>query len=104
MNAAPSPGLSKGLLWSAAGLLLAVSLSAIAVAHTKFQTRIHFSELQDLRGERDDLDTEWNRLRLEEAALSTQVIVERKARDELGMYLPRMEDVLLIEETGDGTL
>jgi cell division protein FtsL len=98
-----SSGMNRGLLWAAAGLLLAVSLSAIAVAHTKFQTRIHFSELQGLRAERDALDVEWNRLRLEEAALSSQAIMERRARDELGMYVPRMEDVLLIEETGDGT-
>ena len=48
------------------------------------------------------MDVEWNRLRLEEAALSTDVRVERKARDQLGMYLPRVSDVMLIEEAGHG--
>jgi cell division protein FtsL len=81
-------------------LALAVILSAIAVVHTKYQTRIHFGQLQELRAQRDALDVEWNRLRLEEAALSTHVRVERKARDELSMFNPRFEDILLIEEVG----
>ncbi|WP_373506610.1 cell division protein FtsL [Thiocapsa sp.] len=87
-------------LWLLIGLVLAVTLSAIAVVYTKYQTRIHFSQLQDLRAQRDAVDVEWNRLRLEEAALSTHVRVERKARDQLGMFNPRFEDILLIEEVG----
>jgi cell division protein FtsL len=88
--------------WLFALLLVAATASGIAVVHAKYQTRIHFAQLQDLRAQRDVLDVEWNRLRLEEAALSTHVRVERKARDELGMYLPRIDDVLLIEETAHG--
>jgi cell division protein FtsL len=81
-------------------LAAAVILSAVAVVHTKYLTRIQFGSLQDLRAQRDAIDVEWNRLRLEEAALSTYVRVERKARQELGMFNPRVEDVLLIEEVG----
>jgi cell division protein FtsL len=88
--------------WLFALLLAGTTASGIAVVHAKYQTRIHFAQLQDLRAQRDVLDVEWNRLRLEEAALSTHVRVERKARDELGMYLPRIDDVLLIEETDHG--
>ncbi|MBK1643361.1 cell division protein FtsL [Thiocapsa imhoffii] len=84
-------------------LSVAVTLSAVAVVYTKYQTRTHFSHLQDLRAQRDGLDVEWNRLRLEEAALSTHVRVERKARDQLGMFSPRLDDILLIEEVGRGT-
>jgi cell division protein FtsL len=94
---------TKSGIWTVAALLFGTSLSAVAVVHTKYLTRIHFAELQGLRSQRDALDVEWNRLRLEEAALSTHVIVERKARDTLGMYMPRVDDVLLIEEAGDGS-
>jgi cell division protein FtsL len=87
-------------LWILVGLVLAVTLSAIAVVYTKYETRLHFSHLQELRAQRDAVDVEWNRLRLEEAALSTHVRVERKARDQLGMFNPRFEDVLMIEEVG----
>lgn len=89
-------------VWALAVLGLAVVLSAIAVVHAKYLTRIGFSHLQDLRAQRDAIDVEWNRLRLEEAALSTHARVERKARQELGMFAPRVGDVLLIEDTGHG--
>ncbi len=89
-----------GRAWLLVLVTLAVTLSAVAVVHTKYQTRVHFSALQNLRAQRDALDVEWNRLRLEEAALSTHVRVERQARDQLGMFNPRFGDVLLIEEVG----
>lgn len=92
--------MSGRLLGVSIALALAVTLSAIAVVHTKYRTRIHFGQLQELRAQRDAVDVEWNRLRLEEAALSTHVRVERKARDELSMFNPRFEDILLIEEVG----
>ncbi|MBK1721728.1 cell division protein FtsL [Thiocystis violacea] len=85
-----------------AGLAAAVLLTAFAVVHTKYLTRIHFAQLQDLRAQRDAIDIEWNRLRLDEAALSTHARVERKARQELGMFAPRVGDVLLIEDSGHG--
>lgn len=85
-----------------AGLGLAVLLTAIAVVHTKYLTRVHFAQLQDLRAQRDAIDVEWNRLRLDEAALSTHARVERKARRELGMFAPRVGDVLLIEDSAHG--
>lgn len=94
--------MSRGANWPLVLLSVAVIVSGIATVHAKYQTRIHFVQLQELRSQRDALDVEWNRLRLEEAALSTHVRVERKAQEELGMYLPRLDDVLLIEEAGHG--
>lgn len=94
--------MTRSNLVTLAGLTCAVLLTAIGVVHTKYLTRIHFAQLQDLRAQRDAIDVEWNRLRLEEAALSTHARVERKARRELGMFAPRVGDVLLIEDTGHG--
>ncbi len=90
----------RSSVWILTALALAVILSAVGVVHAKYLTRVNFGHLQDLRAQRDAIDVEWNRLRLEEAALSTHVRVEHKARDELGMFAPRVGDVLLIEETG----
>ncbi len=94
--------MSPRMAWLFALLIAGTTGSGVAVVHSKYLTRIHFAQLQDLRAQRDALDVEWNRLRLEEAALSTHVRVERKARDEIGMYLPRIDDVLLIQEADDG--
>ena len=92
--------MNRGRIWTVILLLFAITASGVWVVHAKYLTRMHFNQLQELRAQRDVLDLEWNRLRLEEAALSTDVRVEHKARDELGMYLPRMGDVMLIEEAG----
>jgi cell division protein FtsL len=92
--------MKAGGIWLMVALATVVTLSALAVVYTKYLTRVHFTELQDLRAQRDALDVDWNRLRLEEAALSTHVRVERKAREQLGMFNPRFGDVLLIEEVG----
>jgi cell division protein FtsL len=92
--------MSRRSVWLLVALVFSVTLSAVSVVYTKYQTRVHFGDLQNLRAQRDALDVEWNRLRLEEAALSTHVRVERKARDQLGMFNPRFGDVLLIEEVG----
>jgi cell division protein FtsL len=94
--------MTRGAYWLVALLALAATASSVATVYAKYLSRMHFVQLQELRSRRDALDVEWNRLRLEEAALSTHVRVERKARGELGMYLPRIDDVLLIEETGHG--
>jgi cell division protein FtsL len=94
--------MTRSQLVTLAGLALAVILTSVGVVYTKYLTRLHFAQLQDLRGKRDSIDIEWNRLRLEEAALSTHGRVERKARHELGMFAPRVGDVLLIEDTGHG--
>ncbi|MFD2111669.1 cell division protein FtsL [Thiorhodococcus fuscus] len=83
-------------------LTLVVILSAVEVVHVKYLTRIQFAHLQDLRAQRDAIDVEWNRLRLEEAALSTHARVESKAHQQLGMFTPRLSDVLLIEGAGHG--
>jgi cell division protein FtsL len=92
--------MTRSQLVTMLGLALAVILTSVAVVHAKYLTRIHFAQLQDLRAKRDAIDVEWNRLRLEEAALSTHARVERKARHELGMFAPRVGDVLLIEDSG----
>lgn len=74
--------------WALGFLTVAVIGSAVAVVYGKYLTRLSFAQLQDLRAQRDSIDVEWNRLRLEEAALSTHARVERKARNELGMFAP----------------
>jgi cell division protein FtsL len=70
--------MTRRSVWLLVALVFSVTLSAVSVVYTKYQTRVHFGDLQNLRAQRDALDVEWNRLRLEEAALSTHVRVERR--------------------------
>jgi cell division protein FtsL len=81
-------------------LTAAVLASGVGVVYVKYLTRVLFTELQALNQETRRLEEEWGVLRLEEAALSTHPRVEKIARQELGMFLPRPVDVRTIERVG----
>jgi cell division protein FtsL len=83
-----------------AALLLAVLVSAVGVVHAKYQSRGLFVALQGLTRERDTIDEEWGRLQLELGAVGTHVRVERLARDELKMRLPRADEVIVLRRSG----
>lgn len=81
-------------------LTLGVVASGVGVVYAKYLSRTEFILLQALRAERDALEVQWGRLRLEEAALTTQPRVEEQARRLLGMHLPRNGDVRVIDGGG----
>lgn len=82
--------------WGLAVLWCLLLASAIAVIRTKHQARSLFIELQTLHAERDQLDTEWGQLRLEQSAFSVHGRVEQAARSELQMVVPRPDEVLIV--------
>ncbi len=84
-------------------LALLVLVSAIAVVEVKHQTRSLFLKLEQLQAERDRLNTEWSRLRLEQGALATHSRVERMAREEFELEMPAGEDIVLLRlpQAGD---
>jgi cell division protein FtsL len=77
--------------------IIAIMASAVAVVYVKYQTRLLFVDLQTLRGEREELDVEWDNLRLEEAALTNTVRVEQRARHHLDMHLPDRREMRIID-------
>lgn len=89
--------MSSGMtLWMCV-LAVAVVVSALLVAESKHNTRVLFQEVEQLRDERDALNVEWSRLRLEQGALSTHSRVEAIARDELGLRRPDAGEIVLIQ-------
>jgi cell division protein FtsL len=79
------------LLWCA---LLA---SALGVVWSRHETRSLFIQLQGLNAERDQLDTAWQQLKIEQSAWATHGRVEQTARAGLKMVIPRPEDVQLLK-------
>lgn len=75
---------------------LAVIASAIAVIEVKHQSRSLFLTLESLFDERDALNTEWSRLRLEQGALAMHSRVERTATESLSLRRPAAEDTTLL--------
>ena len=82
--------------WPVSALLLAlVVASAVAVVLHKHQSRRGFVELQRLEDQRDRLQVQWGRLRLEQGAWSTHGRVERLAREQLDMVAPGGDTVVI---------
>jgi cell division protein FtsL len=77
-------------------LIAAVMSSAIAVINAKHQTRTAFVQLQKLQKVRDDMQVNWGRLQLEQAAWSTHSRVEQIASRRLNMILPAEGSIKII--------
>ncbi|MCU0833997.1 MAG: cell division protein FtsL [Chromatiaceae bacterium] len=91
----------RGELGATLVLAGATVLSALAVVHVKYLTRVEFVTLQGLDAERHGLEVQWERLRLEEAALTTHARVDERARRLLSMHLPQAGEVRIILGGGD---
>lgn len=87
----------SGLLIGA--LILAVAASAVAVVYSTHQSRKAFVALQELQRERDTLNVEWGRLRIEQGTMATHGRIERIARERLGMRMPERDDIVIIRAT-----
>jgi len=90
-------GAHKAAIVLAMALGLAVIATAVGVIQVKYLTRTEFGTLQQVRVERDELDVEWGRLQIEEAALTSHTRIEDNARRKLDMYLPEGGEVRVVE-------
>ena len=80
-------------------LFVAVVFVAIKTVAHRHHSRTLFMELQTLEKERDKLAAQWSRLKLEQGTMLNQVRVERQARRDLGMQIPKKSEVKIVRET-----
>lgn len=73
--------------------LLASAFLKVWVVHVN---RTTFIELQRAQSERDEMNVEWGRLQIEQAAWSTHARVEQVAAERLGMRLPEPGRVVVV--------
>jgi cell division protein FtsL len=75
--------------WAVAVVLwFAVLASAGGAIYTRHRSRELFVELERLRSQRDQIETEWGQLQLEQSAWSAHAFVERVATTRLQMISP----------------
>lgn len=82
-----------GLFFS---LYITVVLSACGLVYSKHLERRYFIELQAMEDQSLELQTEWERLLLEESAWSNQARIEQIASNELNMHLLEYSDVVML--------
>lgn len=77
-----------------AGVLFLVS--ALGVVYSAHTTRQMYGSLQTLQSNQDDLDSEYEKLLLEQSAWANYTRVEQLAREELKMIAPLAKDLVLV--------
>lgn len=76
---------------------LLVFASAVGVIWSKHRARSLFVELQSLTTERDEINIAWGQLKLEQSAWATHGRVEKMARADLKLVIPKPEEVRLVQ-------
>lgn len=77
-------------------LTVSVFMSAISVIYVKHESRKQFVELQALQRQRDELQTDWNRLQLEYGAWATHDRIQEVASTRLEFHAPPTEAVVFV--------
>lgn len=93
----------KLLLWAAgwqqllaSALVVAVIASCFGVSLAAFETRKQYATLQELSRESDQLDSEYEKLLLEQSAWAGYARIDDVARRELDMQIPEGEQVVVV--------
>ena len=81
-----------------AGLWFAVVLSALAVIYVSHKCRLLYSELARLEQTENELQVAWGQYLLEQSSLATLTLIEAKAEQELGMRVPELKDVVMVQQ------
>ncbi|RUR28222.1 MULTISPECIES: cell division protein FtsL [Vreelandella] len=77
-------------------LFIACIISGLATVAVTHMTRVQYAQLQQLEQEKNQLQTEWGQLLLEEGAWSTPARIEQIATERLDMRIPDVHDVEVI--------
>lgn len=81
-------------------LIAAVMVSALAVVDLRQRNRMDFVKLQALRHTHENLVVERGKLLLEEGVWSEHRRVEALARTQLGMAMPKPNQVVIVDIEG----
>ena len=98
MNAARGQATGSVLAagWLPPLLLVLVVASAVGVAYSVHESRRLTDRAQQAQRQQAQLETRWGQLLLEHSTWGSYARVERLAREELGMKLPKTDERVLI--------
>ena len=79
------------------GLLIAIFVSGLSVVYATHTQRKLFIKLQKLQREEATMNIEWDKLLLEENTFSSTASIEKIATQQLGMIIPKTDQVIFIK-------
>lgn len=77
-------------------LAIGLLFSSVGLVEMKHRHRTLFVDLQALEKERDELETEWGRLQLEQSTWATHDRIRSLARERLGLRVPPVDEIVLV--------
>lgn len=101
----PGPGSANPLEWlglrqpcmgQLLGLLSILLVSGISVVNMTHEHRVLFNELQQLRGQANQLQVQWGQLLIEQSTFGLEGRIEQKATEALGMRLPSIDSIVMV--------
>ena len=98
MTVLSGKGASKWQLALLISLYLLVVVVAIVVVMHRHESRGLFVEHQKLEKQHNILIAQWSRLKLEQGVVLNEIYVERKARENLGMSIPKAKNIRMVAE------
>jgi len=79
-------------------LFVSVIVVSIMVVMHRHQSRGLFVQSQKLAKQHNILIAQWSRLKLEQGVVLNDIYVERKAREDLGMRIPKAKNIKMVKE------
>ena len=93
-------GLSKGSLGTFI-LIIAMFISAFTLIVMSHEQRRLYAELETLEQQREQLDVEWRRLRLEQRVMAEHSRLEEVARTKIGMKTLDIKSERIVRQVKD---
>ena len=78
-------------------LLVAVLGSGLTIVYTTHQNRFAFNELQELKVQSNQLETEWGQLLIEQSTFGVEGRIDQKAAEQLQMQVPELSKIVMVE-------
>jgi len=78
-------------------LLVAVLGSGLSIVYTTHQSRFAFNELQELKVQSNQLETEWGQLLIEQSTFGVEGRIDQKAAEQLQMQVPELSKIVMVE-------
>ena len=86
-------------VWLSVLLGVSILITSVFIIDSAYQTRQMYSELQELRAQRDRLMIEWGRLMLERGAVSADMRIDTLARHSLSLGAAGVDDLVFMERS-----
>jgi len=75
-------------------LIMVVIVSAFSLIRGRYQSRLHYAKLDNLKTQTEDLNKEYSRLQIEEGTYSSNLVLQDVAMHKLNLIQPTKQNIV----------